>query len=89
MRSRDAVSRESTVSSEPVSRMKSCSRPPLTRAWTTILSFTSVKGIVWSMFKSCSSMSTGAESPNESRKSTWARAHAAFSLRSLLGSRLM
>ena len=47
------------------------------------------KGIVCSMFRSCSSISTGVESPNESRKSTCARAHAAFSLRSLLGSRLM
>ena len=29
--------------------MKSCGRPPLTRAWTTILSATSLKGSVWSV----------------------------------------
>ena len=65
MRSRDAVSREMTVSSDPVSRMKSWSRPPLTLACTMILSCSSVKGIVWSMFWSCSSMSTGCLSPND------------------------
>ena len=69
--------------------MKSCGRPPLTRACTTILSATSLKGSVWSVAQILRVDLDRRASPNDSRNSTCARDHAAFSLRSLFGSRLM
>ena len=86
---RAAVSREMTVCSEPVSSTKSICGPRLTLALTMIFSLITRNGIVCSLPAEPGSMWSGGREPNARRKRTSARAHAAFALRSLLGSRLM
>ena len=86
---RAAVSREMTVCSEPVSSTMSISGPRLTRALTMIFSLRMRKGTVCILPSEPGSIYTGGRIPNARRNRTSARAHAAFALRSLFGSRLM
>ena len=79
--------REMVVCSEPVSSTKSTQRPPLMRPLTITLSFTSLKGTVWSRPRECSSSELASRLLNACRKRIWAFDHSALSLRSLLGSR--
>ena len=89
MPSRAAVSREMTVCSAPVSSTKSIIGPLFTLPRTMTFSFTTWKGTVCSLPSDAGSICRGTLLPNARRNRTSARAHAAFALRSLLGSRLM
>ncbi len=77
------------VSSDPVSRMKSCAPLPLMRAPDDDLVLDEAERQRVQHLAVFGIDVDGRDPVNDSRKSACARAHAAFWLRSLLGSRLM